>query len=57
VIDVTGRLVNRREIVASRPGTVLVSAGEGARILPGMYWVRLSQGARGFTTRMIAVAR
>jgi hypothetical protein len=57
VYDVTGRLVNRRDLAAPRPGTTVVSAGEGARILPGMYWVRLSQGTRRPTIRMIAVAR
>jgi len=39
------------------PGTVRVEAGAGARIVPGVYWVRLSQGARRPTTKMIVVAR
>lgn len=57
VFDVTGRMMNRRNLPSLAPGTVRVEAGVGARIMPGVYWVRLSQGARRPTTKMIVVAR
>ena len=57
VFDVTGRLVNRRLLPASGPGTVKVEAGVGASLRPGVYWVRLSQSARKPSTRMVVVAR
>ena len=57
VFDVMGRLMNRRDLSNPAPGTVRVEAGADARIVPGVYWVRLSQGARRPTTKMVVVAR
>ena len=57
VYDVSGRLVNRRDVPVAAPGTVTVEAGHGARLLPGVYWVRLGQAARRPSTRMVVVAR
>jgi len=57
VYDVSGRRVNRREISAARPGRIDVEAGAGAKLLPGPYWVRLTQGAHRPVTRMVMVAR
>jgi hypothetical protein len=57
VFDVTGRLVNHREIAVATPGTMRIEAGAGARVAPGVYWVRLSQAARRPDTRMVVVAR
>jgi hypothetical protein len=57
VFDVMGRRMNRRDLANPAPGTVRVEAGAGARIVPGVYWVRLSQGARRPTTTMVVVAR
>lgn len=57
VFDVSGRLVNRRQVRVTGTGEVSVEAGRGARILPGVYWVRLSQATRRPSTRMVVVAR
>ncbi len=57
VYDVSGRLVNRRQVPIAKAGEVTVEAGRGARILPGIYWVRLSQASRRPSTRMVVVAR
>jgi hypothetical protein len=57
VYDVAGRLVNRREVAVAAAGRVTLRAGEGAKLLPGVYWVRLGQAARPPSTRMVVVAR
>jgi len=57
VYDVSGRRVNRREISTARPGRIDVEAGAGAKLLPGPYWVRLSQGTHPPVTRMVMVAK
>jgi len=57
VYDVSGRLVNRRDVQVDRAGTVTLEAGKGARILPGVYWVRLGQATRRPSTQMVVVAR
>ena len=57
VYDVSGRLVNRRPVPVAKAGEVTVEAGRGARILPGVYWVRLTQASRRPSTRMVVVAR
>ncbi len=57
VYDVSGRLVNSRQLVVKGPGNVTVDAGTGTRLLPGVYWVRLAQAARTPSTRMVVVAR
>jgi len=57
VYDVSGRRVNRRDVAVAGPGHVSVEAGAGAKLLPGAYWVRLSQGPHPPVTRMVMVAR
>jgi len=57
VYDVTGRLVNHREVAVKAPGVMTIAAGEGVRLLPGAYWVRLQQASERPTTRMVVVAR
>jgi len=57
VYDVSGRLVNRRDVPVASAGTVTIEAGAGAKLLPGIYWVRLRQAARRPSTRMVAVAK
>ena len=57
VYDVSGRLVNRRPVPATAAGEVTVEAGRGAKIRPGVYWVRLTQATRRPSTRMVVVAR
>lgn len=57
VLDVTGRLRNTRTVAVAAPGALKVDAGEGAKLAPGVYWVRVSQAKRQPTTRMVVVAR
>lgn len=57
VYDVSGRRVNRREVPVAAAGRVTIKAGAGAKLLPGVYWVRLGQAARRPATRMVVVAR
>ncbi len=56
VFDVTGRLANQREIEVASPGMLRVEAGAGARLVPGVYWVRLRQGRLRPDTKMVVVA-
>jgi hypothetical protein len=57
VYDVSGRRVNRRDVMVAAAGTMTIEAGIGARLEPGVYWVRVGQGQRTPVTRMVAVAR
>jgi hypothetical protein len=57
VYDVSGRLMNERDVAVTGPGTITVEAGAGARLTPGVYWVRLMQAKRTPDTRMVVVAR
>jgi hypothetical protein len=57
VYDVSGRLVNTRQVAVKGPGSVTLDAGAGVQLLPGVYWVRLGQAGRTPSTRMVVVAR
>lgn len=57
VYDVSGRRVNQRDVAVTGAGTMTIEAGQGAKLLPGVYWVRLGQGQRPPTTRMVVVAQ
>ena len=57
VYDVGGRRVNQRDVSVASAGTMTIEAGQGAKLLPGVYWVRLGQGTRPPTTRMVVVAQ
>jgi hypothetical protein len=57
VYDVSGRRVHERQVRVAGAGVVTVDAGQGAKILPGVYWVRLSQARRHPSTQMVVVAR
>ena len=54
--DVSGRLVNQRKIEVAAAGTLTIEAGQGAKLNPGVYWVRVGQGERTPVTRMVVVA-
>jgi hypothetical protein len=49
--------VHERQVRVAGAGVVTVDAGQGAKILPGVYWVRLSQARRHPSTQMVVVAR
>jgi hypothetical protein len=55
VYDVSGRLVNKRDVKVAQAGRVTIEAGAGAKLLPGVYWVRLGQASRTPSTRMVVV--
>src|SRR5262245_30061201 len=57
VYDANGRRVNRRDVEVAAAGTMTIEAGRGAKIYPGVYWVRVGQGHRPPVTRMVVVAR
>lgn len=57
VYDLQGRRLARQVLHPSAPGTMRVPAGSGARFPPGAYWLRLSQGQRPPSRRMVIVAR
>ena len=57
VYDVAGRRVNRRDVPAAAAGRVTIEAGAGAKLSPGIYWVRLGQNGSRPDTRMVAVAK
>jgi hypothetical protein len=57
VYDVSGRRMNRRDVTAAAPGRMTIEAGTGAKLPPGPYWVRISQGKYTPATRMVLVAR
>jgi hypothetical protein len=46
VYDVSGRRVNQRDVPVAAAGTLTIEAGRGASLNPGVYWVRVGQGAR-----------
>ncbi len=53
--DVQGRRVETRDLGDLGPGRHSIALGEGARLAPGVYLVRLIQGSRVFTTRACLV--
>jgi hypothetical protein len=57
VYDVSGRLMNTRQVAVKAAGNVKVDAGAGAHLIPGVYWVRLGQAKRKPSTRMVVVGR
>lgn len=57
VYDVSGRLVNQRDVAVRSAGTLSIDAGEGAHVEPGVYWVRLRQGRKAPDVKMVVVAR
>jgi len=54
--DVAGRRVSHRELWDLGPGDHRVTLGDRAAIMPGVYWIRLSQG-RERVTAPVAVVR
>jgi len=52
LIDVGGRLMVGREVGSLGPGSHSVNLSERGRIPPGIYLVRLTQGAFGLTRRV-----
>src|SRR5205814_514689 len=53
--DLTGRRVSMREVGTLGPGEHSLQLTADARFSPGMYWLRLSQGAQRATVRIAIV--
>ena len=52
LIDVSGRRWATREVGSLGPGRHSVNFGQGARIPPGIYLTRLTQGGHSLTRRV-----
>lgn len=57
VFDLQGRRMAKQVLRPTAPGTVRIQAGAGARFAPGAYWLRLTQGRRPASKRLVLVAR
>jgi hypothetical protein len=55
LLDVSGRQVRSREVGSLGAGRHTVNMAEGRGLAPGLYWVRLSQGANRRTTRVTVI--
>jgi hypothetical protein len=55
LLDVAGRRVRSREVGALGAGRHTVNLGEGDRLAPGVYVIRLSREGRVLTTRVSVV--
>ena len=55
LLDVTGRRVLAREVGTLGEGRHRVNLAEGRRVAPGLYWVRLTQGANRGGTRVAVI--
>jgi len=56
LLDVTGRRIVRREVGSFGVGPRTLDLSQGQHLAPGLYLVRLTQGANTRTTR-VAVLR
>jgi hypothetical protein len=52
LFDLGGRVVAARDVGALGAGQHDVTLGDGARLVPGLYWLRLTQGARSHAMRV-----
>ncbi len=55
ILDIMGRRVVEREVGQLGPGRHVVRLEVGARVPPGLYWLRLSQGGRSLVARAIVI--
>jgi hypothetical protein len=55
LLDVSGRREVSREVGSLGVGRHTVNLAEGRRVAPGLYWVRLTQGANRRTTRVAVI--
>jgi hypothetical protein len=55
VIDVTGRQVHSREVGSLGAGRHVLPLDLGARMAPGLYWLKLSQGGRSLLARAVVI--
>ena len=55
LLDIAGRRLLRREVGSLGPGTHTVSWAELARVAPGVYLLRLTQGGETATARVVRI--
>jgi hypothetical protein len=55
LLDVAGRRVVSREVGSLGAGQHTVNLAEGRKVAPGLYWVRLSQGANQRAARVAVI--
>jgi hypothetical protein len=55
LLDVRGRQVMSSAVGSLGAGRHMVSLAEGGRVAPGVYWVRLTQGANQRTTQVVVI--
>lgn len=55
LIDVSGRRIESRQIVAPAPGSHVIELASGRRLEPGLYLVRVHQGERRAQTKIALV--
>jgi hypothetical protein len=55
LLDVSGRRVLSREVGSLGAGRHTVNLAGGRKVAPGLYWVRLSQGANRRSTRVAVI--
>ena len=55
VFDVGGRKIATRNVGTLGAGSHVVALGVGERLAPGVYLLRLAQGARSLTVRSVVV--
>jgi hypothetical protein len=55
VVDLSGRRVRTRDVGALGAGRHVVDLTEGVMPSPGVYWIRLTQGARALVRKATIV--
>jgi hypothetical protein len=55
LLDVSGRQVRSRDVGAMGTGRHTVNLSDGRSVAPGIYWVRLTQGANQKTARVAVI--
>ena len=55
LLDVMGREMSRREVGSMGAGRHVVPLDFASRTPPGLYWIRLSQGARSLLARAVVI--
>ena len=55
LIDLAGRRVLSTDVSSLGPGAHVMSLTQGSRVEPGVYWVRLSQGAQSASMRAVVI--
>jgi hypothetical protein len=55
LLDVTGRVVSRREVGSLGPGPHAVRLSEGSSLAPGVYLLRLTSGKQALARRVVVI--